>query len=733
MTDPAPAPNVSGAAGARGDRRRTWLLRAGIGLAACYLLYLLAANAFLNTAIGASTINRKPERFTAQWDWAMSLYPGHIYARGLRLQGRVRTIEWHASGSSAHGRIKLLPLLRRQLRFGTIHGGEVAVDIETDRPPVPPTPRTGAARKRKPWELVFDDIRSSEVRHLRLGDWRVDGEGKASFSLYKRIAGGPMEIMPSTFRMRGATLRQGDKLWADRARLDLDLAIARHVPAQVPGMRKLGLADARLVLAGDGPALKLEEQADGRLQLRRAGRGGRLSADIGLRRGALTPGSRLHARLPLILDGARTAQQDYAVDVRLDVRQDATALRVRVPSQGGSGNRIDAQLTVPGRELRPRDPAALLARAEGRIDLQWRFGSLAWLNPLLSEGRWLRLDGAADIRADLVIRDGRVVDGSTASIPRAELEADVQDNVIAGIASAQAKVEGGRASVDLAASRFSMAAHDARARPFVRGDDLRLRLDSTSELARFRQRMQARLQFRQAQIPDLRAYNRYLPPGSLALLGGSGRLDGDLSLDAHGKPQRAKLRLAGNRAAMKVGVSRITGDLVLDSALHRTSATDYAIDALDLRLAQVRLASAPEDGPWWANLSLAGGRFGWEAPLRLDGDARLRMKDVSILLALFAERSAFPKWVGRLIDEGEVQATSRVRVDGRSVVLDRLHASNERIELKARLRLAGDQPQGDLYARWGILGLGVALQGGKRDLRVVGAKRWYESRPPLLR
>lgn len=737
MTDPASTPPGRGAAQGQqdpsgADRRRRWLLRAAAVLLAVYALYLLAANVFLNTSIGAHAINRRPERFSAQWGWAMSLYPGHIYARELVLRGRVRTIEWRAAGSAAHGRIQLLPLLRRQLRFGTIHGGTVAVDVDTGRPPMPPTPRTGAARQRKPWELIFDGIRSRDVRHLRLGEWAVEGEGEARFAFYKRIAGGPMEIPASEFHMRKATLHQGEALWADNARLDLDLAIARHVPAQAPGLRKLALTRARLRLAGDAPALEIDEQADGGLQLRRAGRGGRLVADLTLDRGQLAPGGRLEAHLPLIIDGARSAQQDYAVDARVDVRDDGTALRIRVPRQQRSGNRIDADLLLPVRTVRPHDLSKLLARAQGRVDLQWHFGSLAWLNPLLSEG-WLRLDGAADVRADLRIADGRVLDGSTAAIPRADLEADVQDNLITGSAAAQAKAEGGRVRVDLDAQRFAIAAADARARPFVRGSDLRLQLDSTADLARFREAVRARLRFENAQIPDLRAYNRYLPAGSVALLGGSGTLGGDLSLDPQGRPERARIRIVGQRAAMRVGVSRITGDLSLDSALHRTAARDYAVDALSLRLAQVRLASSPEDGPWWADVSLRGGRFGWQVPFKLDGDARLRIKDVSILLALFAERSAFPKWIGKLIDEGQVQATSRVRVDGRSVVLDRLQASNERVELRARLRLAGDRPDGDLYARWGILGMGVELDGGKRDLHMVGAKRWYDSRPPLIR
>ena len=61
-----------------------------------------------------------------------------------------------------------------------------------------------------------------------------------------------------------------------------------------------------------------------------------------------------------------------------------------------------------------------------------------------------------------------------------------------------------------------------------------------------------------------------------------------------------------------------------------------------------------------------------------------------------------------------------------------MQASNDRIGLQARLRIANGRPDGDLYARWGVLGLGVELQGGERTLHIAGARDWYESRPALL-
>ena len=714
------------------QRHRRGLLRAGLAVAVLYALYLLAANVFLNTQIGAAAINRKPERFSARWDWAMSLYPGHIHASGITLRGRGRTVEWTVSGSQASGRIKLLPLFKRTLRFGPITGGTVRLDVDTGRPMMPATPRTGAAARRQPWQLVFDGIRTADLRHARLGEWSVEGRGDALFAFYKQLAGGPMEIPQAQFHMAGATLKQGDTLWAKRAALRLDFAIARHVPSQVPGLGKLRLTSGRLLLQGDAPGLLLAEAGDGRLQLRRAGDGGRINADVGLARGALTPGSELVARMPLSIDGAKSAQQDYPVQARVHVMADAIAAQVRIPPTGARGDHIDADLRLPGRELQPRDMSALLGDAQGQVRLQWHFASLAWINPLLSRG-WLRLDGAADVAADLRIVDGAITDGSTASIPNASLQADIQDNRFAGQASARAVVQGGRASVDMDARRFVVAARGANATPYVRGNDLRLRLASTSNLARFRDDLQAQLAFQNARIPDLRAYNRMLPAGSVRLLGGSGALGGDLSLDASGQPTRANIALSGTRAAMQVGVTRLVGDLALRSAVHRVSGSDYAIDALALDLSKVRLASAPQDGPWWGMLSVSGGRFGWQVPMRLSGQAKVQMQDVGILLSLFAERNAFPKWIGKLIDEGEVSATSGVRVDGTSVVLDELRASNERIDLRARLRLAGDAPDGVLYVRWGLLGMGVQLRDGKRELKLVGAQRWYLAQPPLLR
>ena len=47
-------------------------------------------------------------------------------------------------------------------------------------------------------------------------------------------------------------------------------------------------------------------------------------------------------------------------------------------------------------------------------------------------------------------------------------------------------------------------------------------------------------------------------------------------------------------------------------------------------------------------------------------------------------------------------------------------------------RIRDGQPAGDLYARWGIFGLGVALADGKRHFHLLHAREWYQSQPDLI-
>ena len=710
---------------------RVGLRRLAVGVVAIYVLYLIAANVFLNSALGERAFNQRPERFQIHWTGAMSLYPGHVHLRDVRVGGHVRRNLWSVESPVADGRIKLLPLLVRKLSFGRIRARDVVLGVDRDAPDLPQSVPTTSKSAKRPWRLHFDAITTDSVQQLRVGSWFVEGGGEASFAMDKELRGGEVAVRPSWLRMPAARLRHGDTVLAREARVDYSMTMAPHTRAQAQGFERVRFVDARLQLSGRAPGLAVSERSkDGALSFAKTGQTGQVVADLSIRHGVLQPGGRLRWTAPILIDSASADAQGYRLQVDADVLADAIAVRARVPKRASHYDQVSVDLRVAERRLQLPDPHAMLRKTSGDIDLRWHFATLRWLNPLLSEG-WLRLDGEADVVADLKLRDGRLAAGSRAQLLRAQLQADIFDTVASGEATAVALVEGERTNIDFTAQQFRLAPRASPSQAYVQGRDLRLGLVASGDLAEFRRTMLAHLRFEDAVIPDLRAYNRNLPGRSLRFEGGSGTLAADMVLDAKGEMRHGRLQLQGQQAVVRFGPSRIVGNLAVDTRLthagrgHRR----YRIDAFALDLDQVQVGKGG-DPPWWAKATFDDGMLDWQQPFKVDGNAQVQMKDVSVLLSLFAERSAFPKWIASVIDEGQAHATAAVRVDGETVTLDRIRARNERAEVDGRLRVASGEPQGDLYARWGVLGLGVEVSGGQRKLHLRNAREWYESRQP---
>jgi hypothetical protein len=108
------------------------------------------------------------------------------------------------------------------------------------------------------------------------------------------------------------------------------------------------------------------------------------------------------------------------------------------------------------------------------------------------------------------------------------------------------------------------------------------------------------------------------------------------------------------------------------------------------------------------------------------------MRDISLLLALYSRHKDFPRWVPRLLDAGEVTASTRAAMKDATVTLDDLAVSNDRFDVKARLRLAQRKAEGDLLLRWRKLGLGLELKQGERKFHLLKATEWFQSQPRML-
>lgn len=700
-----------------------------------YVLYLVAGNVFINSNRARAELNRKPQTIQVQWSWAWTAWPGQIDVHALRMHGQARQLLWTAQGERASGRILLWPLFRRELRFGPIQADEIAVDVQPTAIDHKPPPWRSDA-----WRITFDGVRTTTLRRARLGDLVIEGQGRGEVGFTHQLRGGPTRVFPSRVVMSDARLDYLQRPLLRKARMDVQFAVDSFTHEQPAGWRKAERAKGRLIVEGDtAPVAPRVTPADSAGAV--AG-GGHVSMDIPFDRGTLAPGGSAQWDVPVATVEADGTSRQHPAHAGLEVGPDAITLRAKVlPSSGSDGTTAkddgELQLRFASRSLLPLRPFADAVKLlSGTARFRWHFASLDWLTPLLVSRPWLHLDGTGEAFGSLRLEAGTLMPGTRMEVPQVALGAKVLGKLFTGnaravVSASDAPADGGL-RMDLSADRFALAP-DASSTPYLRGRGLRLGMQSSRDLARFRDAFIARLRFTDADVPDLRVYNPYLPGKSLNFLSGTGRMSTDVRIDGKGDVSAGRMQMSSSGAWLAVGPSRLFGNLHMDTRLtaSRRAGHAYDLDLLTLALDGIRVAGS-RDPPWWARFTIQHGHLDWDQPMRLRGNATMVMKDVSLLLSLFADRNAFPKWIGRVIDNGE--ATAHAQVDARrgDFVLDQLMASNKRVDLFAHLRIRDGVPDGDLYVRWGVLGLGVALAGGKRDFHLLHASRWYQSQPNLL-
>lgn len=704
-------------------------------LVVLFALYLLAANIFLNAGFAPGVINRKPDRFTLHWERGLSLYPGHVKLWRATLRGHARRIRWEASADELAGRIALLPLLRRELRVPGVLAHNVSGALDLAEELAPPEPRPGG------WVLHFPRIATDSLREVRWSTHTLTGHGPAEFGLWKQLRGGALEIFPSRAQLKTLRLQHGDVDWLRDGTLAAEFALPRHTREQASGWHRLALAEIGLKLDGGIPAflVHMDEEPRWRGAVHK-GAGGRVQVDLALQRGELRQGGALTIDVPLHASDSRGRQWTQQARVKAQIGESIAFALDLPPPPDGTG-RIAADLVIAGRDIIPHDKAPpLLPRVSGSVALHWRFDSLDWFGPLLAKASWLSLAGAGEIVANILLKDGRIDAGSTLTIPDVALHADVHGQRFTGRARADGRVdsEAGelRPRVDIAVQQFDVAAVDTPQKAMVRGRNLRLELRSTGHVIAFRDSLHARLAFDRADVPDLRALNRYLPGHALRFLGGRGQLSGDIELDAAGKAGKGRLQVQARQARLAANDLEFSGDVDVAAQLARAdlAAEDFVLDGTRLGLRNVKV-SDPEratQGGWWADIRFDRGRLQWGSPLRIDSTATVRLQDASLLLALFTRHKDYPRWVLKLLDAGEVNASARAVVRDSAIVVEDLAASNDRFDLKARLRLAQKRAQGDLFVRWAKLGLGLELRENERKFHVLKASEWYAQQPRLL-
>ncbi len=286
---------------------------------ALWALYLVGANLFLGTELGARTINRKPEKFLIEWQRAWSIVPGRVEVRGLRIRSQNGVVQWQASLDRAQVPVALHRLMSRSFRATAVQGSGLtfnlrkrldaiesespkrAAQLREDAPEIPglfnpPSPRPEEL-PRPPasspgWRIELEDLHVDDVREVWIDSARLTGSGElhADFDLTVRER---LELSGSNLRFQNAELELGGDDAAADVGLDLALTIAPLVPGRDSGKRALAFLSGAVTVSGNISGLTALDSLFGGAGWLTTSASGRLDATAIVELGELRPGTRL--------------------------------------------------------------------------------------------------------------------------------------------------------------------------------------------------------------------------------------------------------------------------------------------------------------------------------------------------------------------------------------------------------------------------------------------------------
>ncbi|MFS8172475.1 hypothetical protein [Vreelandella titanicae] len=550
----------------------------------------------------------------------------------------------------------------------------------------------------------------------------------------------PQEIIEATLNFADATLHHQERLLLDDAAINVSASSpADPEKAREEASATLSWQSAQLpnisvlqtylgaILPDPAPLQLLSGKAASHGQLTMASK--QLSGEIHLAGNGLTTRwqhgeqvDTLTSDMQLFLPIQQAAMNGSTLNIS------GTRLSWQVADIDQPSERLESILVLnDGRFQRRGDVPS------GQFSLEGSVQRLGFLNAFLPDAHGLAIAGEGQLFAQGAFRDNRLLAPTRLRVNADQLEVTFLDYLATGRGELTAQLDSTeRAQFSLGIPRFALSRQGDNS-PHLEGRHFAL----TTQTERFSDVLESpqpehfttRIALPITEVPDFTRYNRYLPEGAgVRLLDGQASLESEWLLE--GLNAQGELTLRAFGAELALLDQQLRGDVHLD--LHLTDGDletrRFNADDSFLRLENVSRQSenGSADAGWWVTLSMLDAQLAWEDPIRLVSQLRLEMRDTGLLARLFLARARDSDWLGRLLNVHDIEGTAQLEISGKQISLSDLTLAGGPLLLLSDVALADRSANGALYARLGVLGLGVELEDSEPTLHVIQPRRWFD-------
>ena len=389
--------------------------------------------------------------------------------------------------------------------------------------------------------------------------------------------------------------------------------------------------------------------------------------------------------------------------------------------------------------------AEILQYLTGRVALQAQVEDLRFLSFYLRKAPWLDIaDGEGALDVDVSLDDGRLVDGSRFAIDCTNLSARFLTHTVSGSGQVRFAVapDQGTSEAHLTIAFLDYTVdREGAASPLVAGTGLEVTARTADiSLAEPFEHLSVALKIPEAAIPDVAAYNAYLPQDlGLVLVGGAGRIRGEMQATTDGGSATGDLFLDADTVEARMDDIRLTGRVALQAHLAEGDfvAGRYDVSGSALTLRRVGVVGAPnsrkgkdDSAGWWGTVDVRRAIVNVGAPVFLDTNLGVRFRDTVPFVTMVARTTELPPWIRGLLVVEDLVGNAHLLLGDDTLYLQTFSLRGGKYEVHTQLRRTKTKVRGNLYARYGILGLGVALDGKESVLHPINARTWFDAQPP---
>lgn len=454
---------------------------------------------------------------------------------------------------------------------------------------------------------------------------------------------------------------------------------------------------------------------------------------------------------PYRVTGAMRAAADLSiVDPTVDVTGRALLEGVEVEVGGVplARNIVGEADVVIDRLHRRARLAEALAALDIDTQLTAEVEDLRFLDYYLQATPWLTVSGVGQVELAARLHDGQLQPGSTMTAALPDLVARIRSNEITGGGRARGEVvvdEDGAALGRLAVDFDDFAVtQDADEVPLVRGAGFHVELESGNlAIGEPLSDLRVMVDLPRSVVPDVTLYNRFLPAETgMSLRGGTAQAHGQLRSEGLDGRTTGDLFISSEHVDARLDDLTITGALDLHGRLAdaRLDEGRYDLSGSELRLRGVGVVDEARrdkddgDRSWYADLRVVSGTVQVGAPVYLDTSLELTCRDSAPFIAAFAQKKDLPRWIHGLLSVKDIDGQARLRLGQSTMSFAPLEVrGGDHYQVDVEYERAGSSSAGVLFARAGLLSVGVELGAGGSKVRLLGARRWFDDRRKAMR